>query len=97
MDDATVRRHAEAHGQAMAGGDLNRAAQDLTEGARAGAGPVMKALPRPITGADVGNVAADGDEYVVQILYSGADSEAKVESRWAEVDGKPMIVGLNIV
>lgn len=94
MDESTVREHAEAHGQAMAGGDLNRAAQDLTDDARAQAGPVMKALPRPITAARVQDVTPDGDEFVVNILYSGSDASATVESRWAEVDGNPMIVGL---
>jgi hypothetical protein len=97
VDESTVREHAEAHGQAMAGGDLNRAAQDLTDDARAQAGPVMKSLPRPITGAEILDVRTDADEVVVNILYSGADSKATVESRWAEVDGKPMIVGLQSV
>jgi hypothetical protein len=94
MDETTVKEHAEAHGLAMAGGDLNRAAQDLTDDGRAQAGPVMKALPRPITDAQVQEVTAIGEEFVVNILYSGSDSAVTVESRWAEVDGKPMIVGL---
>jgi hypothetical protein len=94
MDEATVKEHAEAHGRAMAGGDVNRAAQDLTDEGRAQAGPVMKALPRPITGAQVQEVTTVGDEFVVNILYSGSDSEVTVESRWADVGGKPMIVGL---
>jgi hypothetical protein len=81
----------------MAGGDLNRAAQDLTDDARAQAGPVMKALPRPLTGAEVLGVRADADEFVVNILYSGADSQATVESRWADVDGVPMIVALRTI
>jgi hypothetical protein len=97
MDEGTVKEHAEAHGQAMAGGDLNRAAQDLTDEGRAQAGPVMKTLPRPVTGAEVQGITAAGDEFIVNILYSGSDSEVMVESKWAEVGGKPMIVGLKTV
>jgi hypothetical protein len=97
MDEATVRERAEAHGQAMVGGDLNRAGQDLTGDARTQAGPVMKALPRPITSAEILDVRTEADEVVVNILYLGADSKATVESRWADVDGKPMIVGLRTV
>ena len=81
----------------MAGGDVNRAAQDLTEDARVQAGPVMKALPRPITSAEVLDVRTDAEVVVVNILYSGTDSKATIESRWADVDGKPMIVGLQTI
>lgn len=97
MDESTVKQHADAHGQAMAGGDLNRAAQDLTDEVRAAIGPVMKALPRPITGAEVGDVTVDGGEYVVIINYAGVDSTTAVESRWADVDGTPMIVSAKVV
>jgi hypothetical protein len=94
MDEATIREHARAHAAALAAGDPNRAAQDLTDEARAAAGPVMKALPRPVETAEVTGVTAEGDEFVAGILYSGGGSETLVVSRWAERDGRPMIVAL---
>jgi hypothetical protein len=97
MNEDDVRKHAEAHGEAMLAGDIRRAGDDLTDEAKAGAGPVMSALPRPITAAEVQSVSGTGDEYVVRICYSGADKEVVVQSRWGEHEGRPMIVGAEIV
>ncbi len=97
MDDAAVRKHAEAHGQAVAAGDLRTAAGDLTPEAQAAAGEVMRRLPRPVTGAEVISVEDRGDEGVAQIRYGGEPEAVTVESRWAERDGRPKIVDLRIV
>jgi hypothetical protein len=96
MDEDKIREHAQAHGAALVAGDPNRAAQDLTDEAKAAAGPVMKALPRPVETAEVTSVTAEGDEYVAGILYSGGGSETLVVSRWAERGGRPMIVALSL-
>ncbi len=97
MDETTVRRFAEEHGEAMRKGDLNRAAEDLTADARDQAGPVMKGLPRPITSAEVTSVETSGDDYIVQIRYAGGDDEAIVESRWGGDDDRPRILDLRLV
>ncbi|MGH2729660.1 MAG: hypothetical protein ACRDJI_03535 [Actinomycetota bacterium] len=103
MNEDDVRKHAEAHGEAMVAGDIRRAGDDLTDEAKAVVGPVMSALPRPVTAAEVQSVEGGGEEYVVRIRYSGADREGEgekevvVQSRWAEHDGRPMIVRAEIV
>jgi hypothetical protein len=97
MNEDDVRKHAEEHGQAIVAGDLRRAGEDLTEEARGQAGPVMGTLPRPVTAASVESVRPDGGEFVARIRYSGEGSEAIVESRWAERDGRPMVVELTAV
>ena len=56
------------------------------------AGAVMKAMPRPVTGAEVLSVDAEGDAMVCRIRYSGDESEATVASRWQERNGEPKIV-----
>jgi hypothetical protein len=97
MDEAKVREHAEAHGQAVVAGDLRKAGSDLTKSGMAAAGDVNPKLPRPVTGAEVLSVDASGDEFVATIRYTGEGSEATVESRWADQDGRPMIVDMKIV
>ena len=97
MDESAVRRHAEAHGQAMLEGDLTRAGGDLTADAQAGARDVMGRLPRRIDAAEIVAIEdAGGDEYVARIRYAGEGRDVTVDSRWADRDGRPMIVHLGI-
>jgi hypothetical protein len=97
MDEETVRQHAEAHGRATVAGDLRAAGSDLTREAVPAAGEVMKRMPGSLSGSAIDSVTAEGDEYVVLIRYSGEDSDAVVESRWAEREGRPKIVDLKVV
>ena len=97
MDEAKVREHAEAHGQAVVAGDLNKAGQDLTKEGMKAAGNVMPKLPRPVTSAEVVGIEESGSDTVVLIRYAGEDSEATVRSQWADRDGRPMIVDMEVV
>ena len=97
MDEAKVREHAEAHGQAMVAGDLKKAGEDLTKEGMAAAGAVMPKLPRPVTGAEVVSIEPSDAEHVVLIRYRGENSEATVRSQWADRDGRPMIVDMKVV
>jgi hypothetical protein len=97
MNDSTVREHAEAHGHAIAAGDLAGAASDLTEAARAKAPAVMKLLPRPVTAAEVTSVELAADAFVVRTSYTGDGGAAIVEAKWVEIDGRPRIVDIEVV
>ena len=102
MDEYTVRRHAEAHGRATVEGDLRAAGSDLTKDgyeyrALPAAGEVMKKMPASLSISAIDGVSSEGDEYVVRIRYSGEGGDAVVESRWAELDGRPKIVDLKVV
>jgi hypothetical protein len=97
VDEATVRAHAEAHGRAMAVGDVRTAGEDLEGGARDQAAEVMKAVPRAIEGATVTSVKREGDGFVVRTRYFGDGSEATVEARWQERGDRPRIVALRVV
>lgn len=96
MDESAVREHAEAHGQATVAGDLDRAGRDLTKEAMAGAGAVMKEMPKPLKSSAIDSVEATDSGYVVQIRYAGDDSSIVVVSRWVEQDGRPKIVELSL-
>lgn len=97
MDDASVRAAAEEHANATVQKDFKVAGATLTEAARAQAGGVMKAMPGELNAYEISGVNAVGDETLVTITYKGEDGEALVESRWADVDGRPMIVNLSVL
>jgi hypothetical protein len=97
MDQDAVRLHAQAHGDAVVANDLRQAGSDLTPEAQKEAPGVMGKLPRPVVSATIESVEERGDEVVALIAYGGEDASVKVESRWAERDGKPMIVSLTVV
>ncbi len=96
MDEGTVRQRAEGHAQATVAGDLRRAGSDLAPQAQATAREVMAAMPGSLTGADIAGVRADGDAYVVDIVYHGSSGSLTVRSRWAEIEGRPRIVALEL-
>ena len=96
MDESTVRDRAEAHGKAVAAGDMKTAGSDLTEEGMAGAGAVMSKMPKPVKGATVTDVSPSGDEVVVTIRYDGEGDGLTVKSTWVEKDGRPMISKLEL-
>lgn len=97
MDEASVRAAAEEHAHATVRKDFKVAGATLTEAARAQAGGVMKAMPGELSGYEITGLSEAGDETVVTISYKGESGEALVESRWADVDGRPMIVNLSVL
>ena len=97
MDESSVREHAEAHGKATVAGDLNQAGQDLTKEAMAGAGAVMKAMPKDLKSAEIDSIETADDGYLVLIRYSGDTDAIVVRSRWVEKEGRPKIVELGVV
>ena len=97
IDEATVLRHAEAHGRAVQEGDLRTVARDLAEEARAAAADVMREVPSPVTEAEVLSVEVSENQATARIRYAGEGRVTDVESRWVERDGRPVIVGLEIV
>ena len=97
MDEATIREHAEAHGQAVVERDYGRATDDLSDDVKATAAQVMGELPQPITSAEVTGVDVSDETAIAWIRYANEEAAATVESRWANVGGRPRIIGLDIV
>lgn len=96
MDETTVRARAEAHANATVAGDLRSAGSDLTKEGAANAQAVMARLPKALDAAEVQEVKPEGDEWVARIAYRGEGREVVVASRWAERDGRPKIVDLQV-
>ncbi len=97
MDEASVRAAAEEHANATVAKDFKTAGATLTPTAMAQAGDVMKAMPGELSACEITEVQSSGDESVVTIAYRGAEGETKVESRWADVEGRPMITNLSVL
>lgn len=96
MDESVAREHAERHGRAVVTGELAVAVADLSEPVRPKASSVMKRLPAPLLAANVTSVEPAVEGYVALIRYCGSDGEVVVRSTWAEVDGRPLIVELEV-
>ena len=96
MDEQQVREHAVAHGRATVAGDLKRAGSDLTAEAMAQAPGIMSAMPAGLRECEIESVAGEGDNWVAAMRYVGDGGELRVESRWAERDGRPKITALRV-
>ena len=96
MEEATVRAAAETHAQATVERDYETAGSYLTDEMKASAGEIMRALPRPLTSAEVVAVEGGSDTVTCLIRYAGDEAATTVASRWREIDGEPKIVALEI-
>jgi hypothetical protein len=97
MDEATVREAAETHARATVERDYEAAGSYLSDEMKAAAGEVMREMPRPLTGSEVVSVEQSDGSYTARIRYSGDEDATTVDSRWEDVDGRPTIVGLEVV
>lgn len=97
MDTATVQERCQDHADAMVRGDLKRASEDLSEWCKAEAPAIMKLIPMPLDSARVTNVREDGDEHLADIVYSGGGRDVTVQSRWADIEGRPYITKMTVV
>lgn len=97
MDESDVRKQAEAHAEAIVAGDIPSAVGSLTDRAQAQGPGVMKSMPSPLAGAEVTSVESADDGFLVRIRYAGETDELLVESRWIELDGRPVADDLKVV
>ncbi len=97
MDEANARSHIEAHAQAVARGDMEAVLADFTEEMRPQAAEqAPQLLPLPVKAAEVVSVETEGDEAVARIRYTGEGGEERtLRSQWREIDGRPLIVGVD--
>lgn len=95
MTEETVgraRAHAQAHAEAVLAGDTDALIADFAEEARPLMRVLGKALPQPVTGAEVLTVSEGADGVVAEIRYDGAEEPVVVRSTWADRDGRLRIV-----
>jgi hypothetical protein len=98
--DPKVRDIVEAHGQAVADGNMQRALEDFTE---AGAQhpntrPTVARLPQPVKTATVKLLDQQGDgSYIAHVRYGGDEKSTTVRSVWEQVGDRPYITSVSVV
>jgi hypothetical protein len=93
MDAAKTRNDVNAHADAIARGDLDAAAADLSEELRPHADEMAQVLPLPVASAEVLSVEVGPDEAVSLIRYTGTDAEVTIRGRWQDRGDRPVMVG----
>lgn len=91
MDEQTLRGHAEAHCEALLAGDMDRAAEDLSDALRGHLGQFVMLIPLPLTEASVEGIEA-GSGHVVTLRLVGEGGVVRMATRWKDRDGRPTIV-----
>ena len=57
----------------------------------------MKRMPSPLSACEIVSVGEQGGTYLVDIRYASDSDEITVRSIWSEREGRPRIVGLEVV
>ena len=92
MDDTTTRDHIQKHADAVARGDWDTVAADFSDELRPHLAEIAKALPQPVTSAEVMGVDIGEPTSVALIRYAG-NGEVTIRSHWQDLGGPhPVIV-----
>ncbi len=92
MDEQTVREHADAFCEALVAGDIDRASEDLSEQLRANLGQLVAMLPMPLATATVQSLERTASGFRAVLHLVGESDETRLETRWKDRDGRPVIV-----
>jgi hypothetical protein len=92
MDDQQTRDQIKQHAEAVVRGDMDTVVADFTEGLRPHVPEIAKALPLPVTSAEVLSIDVGDSEAVAMIRYSGDTGEVTIRSRWQVEGGRPVIM-----
>jgi hypothetical protein len=92
MDEAKTHSHVQAHADAVARGDMEAVTNDFIEEMRPQVPEIGRALPLPVSSAEVLSVEVGAEESVAMIRYTGDQGQVTIRSRWRDVEGRPSIV-----
>jgi len=92
MDEQTVREHTDAFCQALLAGDVELAANDLSNELQANLGQLVAMLPMPLSTATVESVERTTSGFRVVVHLVGESDETRLETRWKARDDRPVIV-----
>lgn len=92
MDEQAVREHAGKYCAALVAGDIDQAAQELSNELRSNLGQMVAMLPMPITQATIESVDRTASGFRLVLHLTGETSETTLETRWKERDDLPVIV-----
>jgi hypothetical protein len=92
MDEERTRKQVTEHADAVVRGDMDTVVADFSDELQPQVPEIAKALPQPVTSAEVLSLEVGDSESVAQIRYTGETSEVTVRTRWQDQDGRPRIV-----
>lgn len=92
MDDHQTREQITRHADAVVRGDMDSVVADFTPDMQPHVPEIAKALPQPVTGAEVLSVDVGDTESVAVIRYSGDSGDVTIRSRWQDEGGRAVIV-----
>jgi hypothetical protein len=92
MDQQAVRDRAQAQCEALLAGEIDRAAEDLSQELHSNMGSFVTLLPLPLTEATVESVEPGGKGYVAVLRLVGESETVMLQTRWKDRDGKPTMV-----
>jgi hypothetical protein len=92
MNEATTRDQIRNHADAVVRGDLETVTADFSEELRPRVPQLSKALPQPVTSAEVLSVEIGDPVSTAMIRYSGTGSAVTIRSNWKDEGGRPVIV-----
>jgi hypothetical protein len=92
MDEQQTRDRIEQHADAVVRGDMDTVVADFTEGLQPHVPEIAKALPQPVTSAEVLSLDVGDTESVAMIRYSGNTGAVTIRSRWQDEGGRAVIV-----
>jgi hypothetical protein len=92
MDEEAVRAQAEAFGQALVDGDIDRAIDDLSAELRRNPGEVIALLPLPVADVTVESIEHSGSGVNVVLRLTGESEASSILTRWKDRDGQPRII-----
>lgn len=97
MDEQAVRDHAQGHLDALLAGDVDRAIEDLSQELQRNLGEIMAMLPLPLTAAEIESIEMGGSSYTAVLHLVGETTEARLETRWKDRDGRPTMIEASLV
>jgi hypothetical protein len=92
MTEQAVREHAQAFCDALMGGDIGHAADQMSRELRANLGPIVAMLPLPMAEGSIASVEATGAGFRVVLRLVGEVDTVELETRWKDRDGRPTMV-----
>jgi hypothetical protein len=92
MDADAVRARATEFCDAIVAGDVDKAAESMSNELRQRLGEVVSLLPLPSNEATVESVEHSGAGYNVVLRLVGETDEVEIQTRWKDRDGAPKMV-----
>src|SRR5262245_1698647 len=92
MDEQAVRAAAEAFGEALVAGNVDRAIGSFSPELKRNLGEVIALLPLPASDATVESIDRSGSGENVVLRVTGESDETSLMTRWKDRDGHPTII-----